>query len=79
MHTEDLGGDDGGDGEGVENVDESLPGLDVGAPFALVVEAVYWKKSVRIRACQEVMSAMEVNRCVERRREVKVRRRSRAS
>lgn len=40
VHTEDLGRDDGCDGEGVEDVDERLPGLDVGSAFAFVVETV---------------------------------------
>jgi hypothetical protein len=40
MNAEDLGCDDGGDGEAVEDVDEGLPNLDVAATFALVVEAI---------------------------------------
>lgn len=42
MHAEDLGGYYGRDGESVEDVDESLPDLDVHAAFAFVVEAINW-------------------------------------
>lgn len=41
MNAEDLGGDDSGDGEAVEDVYERLPGLDVTPSFAFVVKAVY--------------------------------------
>ena len=40
MHAEDLGGYYGGDWEGVEDVDEGLPDLDVRSTFAFVIEAV---------------------------------------
>lgn len=40
MHGEDLLVDDGGNGQAVEAVGESLPQLDVVSSFALVVEAV---------------------------------------
>jgi hypothetical protein len=41
VNAEDLASDDRSDGEGVENIDEGLPGLDVGTPFTLVVEPVH--------------------------------------
>ena len=40
MHTEDLAGNSGGDGETVKGVDEGLPDLDVASTFALIVESV---------------------------------------
>ena len=40
MDTEDLASDDRCDREGIEDVDESLPCLDVCTPFTLVVESV---------------------------------------
>ena len=40
MHGEDLLIDDGGNGQAVEAVGESLPKLDVIPPFALIVETV---------------------------------------
>ena len=41
MTAEDLLVDDGSDGEAVEAVGKDLPELDVEAPLALVVEAIY--------------------------------------
>ena len=41
MAAEDLLVDDSSDGEAVEAVGEDLPELDVEAPLALVVEAIY--------------------------------------
>ncbi len=40
MNAEDLGGDNGRDGQCVEDVDESLPDLDVDSSFAFVVESI---------------------------------------
>ena len=40
VHGEDLLIDDGGNGQAVEAVGESLPKLDVIPPFALIVEAI---------------------------------------
>ena len=42
VEGKDLLGDDGGDGEAVEDVDERLPDFDVAPSLALVVEAVYF-------------------------------------
>lgn len=42
VDAEDLGGDDGGDGEAVEYVDERLPDLDVAPSLALVVESIHY-------------------------------------
>lgn len=41
VDAEDLAGDDGGHGQGVEGVDKRLPDLDIAPPLALVVEAVH--------------------------------------
>ena len=41
MDAEDFGGDDGGDGEAVEDVDECFPDFDVASSFAFVVESVH--------------------------------------
>ena len=41
MYAKYLGRDDGGYWQRVENVDESLPRLDVTPSFAFIVEAVH--------------------------------------
>lgn len=43
MNTEYLGGNNGSDGKAVENVDKSLPRLDVTPSFTFIVEPVYCK------------------------------------
>jgi len=43
MDTKDLARDNRSDGEGVEDVNESLPGLDVCTPFTFVVESVDYR------------------------------------
>jgi hypothetical protein len=40
MNTENLACDDGRDGEGIEDIDERLPSLDVCAAFTFVVESI---------------------------------------
>lgn len=40
MHAEDLGCDNGGNRDGVEDVDKCLPDLDVATTLAFVIEAV---------------------------------------
>lgn len=41
MYAKDLGGNDGGNGEAIEHVNEGLPRLDVAPSLAFVVEAVH--------------------------------------
>ena len=41
MYTEDLGGNDSGNGQTVEHVNEGLPRLDIAPSLAFVVEAVH--------------------------------------
>lgn len=41
MNTEYLGGNNSSNRKAVENVDESLPRLDVTPPFTFIVEPVY--------------------------------------
>jgi hypothetical protein len=40
VDTKDLARDDGCDGEGIKDVNKSLPSLDVCTPFTFVVESV---------------------------------------
>jgi hypothetical protein len=46
VDTEDLARDDGCDGEGIEDVNERLPGLDVCTPFTFIVESVDYQLAV---------------------------------
>ena len=41
MNTEYLGGNNGSNGKAVENVNESLPRLDVTPSFTFIIESVY--------------------------------------
>ena len=45
MNAKDLSGNDRGDGERVEGVNERLPDLDVASALALVVESVDYQRS----------------------------------
>ena len=47
MDAKDFTGDDGGDGEAVEDVDEGFPNFNRGAAFTFVVEAVDWGVSCK--------------------------------
>jgi hypothetical protein len=60
MDAEDLGGDNGRDGQTVEHIDKRLPDLDVASPFAFVIEAIYcsilmgfFKKKKSVSCCGE--------------------------
>ena len=46
MDTKDLARDNRCDGEGIEDVNEGLPGLDVCTPFTFVVESVNYQLAV---------------------------------
>lgn len=65
MDAKDLAGHDRRNRESVEHVDEGLPGFDVGAPFAFIVEAVDWlhRKSARCHAMSFTAALTPCNVC----------------
>jgi hypothetical protein len=59
VYAKDFASDDGSDRERVEDVDKSLPRLDVGTAFTLVVEPVDYVRGRAIR----LMSAQDQKTC----------------